>query len=167
MTYVIKILIDTIPVGFKVHACVQSVLTFVASYVSMSVKVVHLLPPVEAIGFPFAYVVNQITLRSKGRVKLQSQTLFVPISLLERMRGREPLISLPILPTFDYVPVCGIIYCVALRVSTGATYRIRVTHFSRFLNKCCRSSVKMWQGVGGGVAVDLFSASDGNGTSAT
>jgi hypothetical protein len=90
--------------------------------------------PVEAIGFLFAYVINQITLRLKRRVKLQSQTLFVTISLLERMRGREPHISLLIFPTLDYVPVYGIIYCSALRVSTSATYYIRIAHFSHFLN---------------------------------
>ena len=51
------------------------------------------------------------------------------------MRGWWPLISLPILSTFHHVPVYGIIYCIALRVSTtGATYHVRITHFPRFLN---------------------------------
>jgi hypothetical protein len=90
---------------------------------------------VEAIGFLHAYVINQTTLRLKRRVKLQSQTLFVTVSLLERMRGRESLISLLLFPTLDYVPVYGIIYCSALRVSTSATYCIRVAHFSHFLNR--------------------------------
>jgi hypothetical protein len=89
---------------------------------------------VEAICFLFACVINQITLWLKRRVKLQSQTLFVTISLLERMRDREPHISLLTFLTLDYVPVYGIIYCTALRVSISTTYCIRVAHFPHFLN---------------------------------